>query len=76
MSRKTTTTVDKAVKSTKEAKSPRTVKLSTIIWVISTLVALGAGFYLGQAAREAYSTHVKHEAQSIVESYKLDELKL
>ena len=56
--------------STKEPKAPRTVKLSTIIWSVSVIVALGLGFYLGVTAKTAYAESVKSEAKSLVSELK------
>ena len=56
--------------STKEPKAPRTVKLSTIIWSVSVIVALGLGFYLGITAKTVYAESVKSEAKSLVSELK------
>ena len=68
-----TTTKDKVIKANKQPKQPKTVKLSTIIWVISIIISLVVGFYLGQTAREAYSASVKSEAKTLVNELKASE---
>ena len=55
---------------TSESKSPRTVKLSTIIWSVSVIVSLGLGFYLGVTSSNAYASNVKSEAKSLVSELK------
>ena len=65
MAKKTTTV--------SEPKAPKTVKLSTIIWSVSVIVALGLGFYLGITAKTAYAESVKSEAKSLVSELKSQE---
>ncbi|NCD17621.1 MAG: hypothetical protein EOL91_10000 [Actinobacteria bacterium] len=57
----------------KATKAPKTVKLTTIIWTVSVLVALGAGFYSGITARSVYADSVKAEAQALVSELKTNE---
>lgn len=53
-----------------DTSAPRTVKLSTIIWSVSVIVALGLGFYLGVTSSNAYASNVKSEAKSLVSELK------
>jgi len=62
--------VKSKVPTTTSEKSPRTVKLSTIIWSVSVIVALGLGFYLGVTSSNAYASNVKSEAKSLVSELK------
>ena len=50
----------------KTTKSPRTIKVSTVVWSIALLLALIGGFIGGIATRSAYADAVNKEASSQV----------
>lgn len=53
-----------------DTSAPKTVKATTIGWVITVIVALGLGFYLGVTSSNAYASNVKSEAKSLVSELK------
>lgn len=78
MAKKQTTTISEP----QAPKAPKTVNtlvflkmvlLSTIIWSVSVIVALGLGFYLGITAKTAYAESVKSEAKTLVSELKLSQ---
>ena len=60
----------KADTSAKQPSEPKTIKVSTVVWTVSVLVALGLGFYLGVSAKTAYADSVRTEAKTLVEELK------
>lgn len=65
--------VDEILNVAGEDKTPRTVKLSTIIWVVTIIIAFGLGGYLGIAVKTTYTHNVTNEAQELIKDLKLNE---
>ena len=55
------------------AKTPKTVKVSTIMYAVGIIVSLAVGFYAGTYATNHYNNTVKAQAVQLTKELKADQ---